>query len=243
MENPLHHFEVHPIFHMSLMGFDISINKAIIAMWVGLSIMFGLFMLVVKSGVRLIPGKLQVVAELALGFIMDMVDEFIGKKEAPKYFPFIATIFFFVLACNLIGMIPGSYTITSQLVVTGVFATGIFILTLFIGFAKHGLHFFGILVPPGVPKVMIPIMIPIEIISMIARPVSLSVRLFANMTAGHTILYVLFGLAMSTPLMIGWLPFGFTVAINGLEIAIAFIQAYIFTILTCVYIGDVIHLH
>jgi len=162
---------------------------------------------------------------------------------APKYFPFIATIFFFILACNLIGMIPGSYTITSQLVVTGVFATGIFILTLFIGFAKHGLHFFGILVPPGVPKVMIPLMIPIEIISMIARPVSLSVRLFANMTAGHTILYVLFGLAMSTPLMIGWLPFGFTVAINGLEIAIAFIQAYIFTILTCVYIGDVIHLH
>ena len=243
MENPLHHFEIHPIIHMTLMGFDISINNAVLAMWVGLLIMFGLFMVVVKSGVRLIPGKLQIVAELALGFIMNMVEEFIGKKEASKYFPFIATIFFFVLACNLIGLIPGSYTITSQLVVTGVFATFIFILTLFIGFIKHGLHFLGILVPPGVPKIMIPIMIPIEIISMIARPVSLSVRLFANMTAGHTILYVLFGLAMSTPLMIGWLPFGFTVAINGLEIAIAFIQAYIFTILTCVYIGDVIHLH
>ena len=245
MENPLHHFEIHPIIPLSLMGtgIDISISKAVIAMWIGLSVVFGLFMLVVKGGVRLIPGKLQIVAEISLGFIKDMVEEFIGEKEAPKYFPFIATIFFFILACNLIGMIPGSYTITSQLVVTGAFATGIFILTLFIGFAKHGLHFFGILVPPGVPKVMIPIMIPIEIISMIARPVSLSVRLFANMTAGHTILYVLFGLAMSTPLMIGWLPFGFTVAINGLEIAIAFIQAYIFTILTCVYIGDVIHLH
>ena len=243
MENPLHHFELHPLIHLSLMGFDISINKAVIAMWVGLVAVFGLFMLVVKSGVRLIPGKLQITAEIALGFIKDMVDEFIGKEEAHKYFPFIATLFFFVLACNLIGMIPGSYTITSQLVVTGVFAISIFILTLFIGFVKHGFHFLGILVPPGVPKIMIPIMIPIEIISMIARPVSLSVRLFANMTAGHTILYVLFGLAMSTPLMIGWLPFGFTVAINGLEIAIAFIQAYIFTILTCVYIGDVIHLH
>ena len=245
MENPLHHFEIHPIIPLSLMGtgIDISISKAVIAMWIALSVVFGLFMLVVKGGVRLIPGKLQIVAEISLGFIKDMVEEFIGEKEAPKYFPFIATIFFFILACNLIGMIPGSYTITSQLVVTGVFATGIFILTLFVGFAKHGLRFFGILVPPGVPKVMIPIMIPIEIISMIARPVSLSVRLFANMTAGHTILYVLFGLAMSTPLMIGWLPFGFTVAINGLEIAIAFIQAYIFTILTCVYIGDVIHLH
>jgi len=184
MENPLHHFEIHPIVHLSLMGFDISISKAVIAMWIGLSIVFGLFMLVVKSGVRLIPGKLQIVAEISLGFLKEMVEEFIGEKEAPKYFPFIATIFFFVLACNLIGMIPGSYTITSQLVVTGVFATGIFILTLFIGFAKHGLHFFGILVPPGVPKIMIPIMIPIEIISMIARPVSLSVRLFANMTAG-----------------------------------------------------------
>ena len=243
MENPLHHFELHPLIHMSLLGFDISINKAVIAMWVGLAIVFGLFMLVVKNGVRLIPGKLQITAEIALGFIKDMVDEFIGKEEAHKYFPFIATLFFFVLACNLIGMIPGSYTITSQLVVTGVFAISIFILTLFIGFVKHGFHFLGILVPQGVPKIMIPIMIPIEIISMIARPVSLSVRLFANMTAGHTILYVLFGLAMSTPLMIGWLPFGFTVAINGLEIAIAFIQAYIFTILTCVYIGDVIHLH
>ena len=243
MENPLHHFELHPLIHLSLMGFDISINKAVIAMWVGLVAVFGLFMLVVKSGVRLIPGKLQITAEIALGFIKDMVDEFIGKEEAHKYFPFIATLFFFVLACNLIGMIPGSYTITSQLVVTGVFAISIFILTLFIGFVKHGFHFLSILVPPGVPKIMIPIMIPIEIISMIARPVSLSVRLFANMTAGHTILYVLFGLAMSTPLMIGWLPFGFTVAINGLEIAIAFIQAYIFTILTCVYIGDVIHLH
>ena len=101
MENPLHHFEIHPIVHLSLMGFDISISKAVIAMWVGLSILFGLFMLVVKSGVRLIPGKLQIVAEISLGFIKDMVEEFIGKKEAPKYFPFIATIFFFILACNL----------------------------------------------------------------------------------------------------------------------------------------------
>jgi F-type H+-transporting ATPase subunit a len=200
-------------------------------------------MVVVKSGVRLIPGKLQSVAELALVFIKDMVEEFIGKEEAHKYFPFIASLFFFILACNLIGMIPGSYTITSQLVVTGIFAICIFVLTLVIGFAKHGGHFLSILVPPGIPKLMIPLMIPIEIISMLARPISLSVRLFANMTAGHTILAVLFGLAMSASLLIGWLPFGFTIIINGLEIAIAFIQAYIFTILTCVYIGDVIHLH
>lgn len=243
MDNPLHHFELHPLVHLSLLGFDISINKAIIAMWVALAIVFGMFMLVVKGGVRLIPGKLQSVLEMALEFIRDMVDEFIGKEEAPKYFPFIVTLFFFILACNLIGMIPGSYTITSQLVVTGTFAAFIFVMTLIIGFSKHGFKFLGILVPPGVPKIMIPVMIPIEIISMLARPISLSVRLFANMTAGHTILFVLFTLAMSAPLMIGWVPFGFTVIINGLELAIAFIQAYIFTILTCVYIGDVIHLH
>ena len=105
------------------------------------------------------------------------------------------------------------------------------------------MHFLGILVPPGVPKIMIPLMVPIEIISMLARPISLAVRLFANMTAGHTVLAVLFGLAMTGPLWLGWMPFGFTVVINGLEIAIAFIQAYIFTTLTCVYIGDVIKLH
>ncbi len=243
MENPLHHFELHTLIPLNLLGIDISINKGILAMWVGLAVMFGLFMVVVKSGVRLVPGKLQSVAELALVFIKDMVDEFIGKEEARKYFPFIASLFFFILACNLIGMIPGSYTITSQLVVTGTFAICIFVLTLVIGFAKHGGHFLTILVPPGIPKLMIPLMIPIEIISMVARPISLSVRLFANMTAGHTILAVLFGLAMSASLLVGWLPFGFTILINGLEIAIAFIQAYIFTILTCVYIGDVIHLH
>ena len=143
----------------------------------------------------------------------------------------------------MIGLVPGSYSISSQVVVSGAFAFGIFMLTLVIGFSKHGIHFFEILVPPGVPKIMIPLMVPIEIISMLARPISLAVRLFANMTAGHTVLAVLFGLAMTGPLWLGWLPFGFTIVINGLEIAIAFIQAYIFTTLTCVYIGDVIKLH
>ena len=243
MESPLHHFEVHTIIPIHIGGLDLSVNNAVVAMWVGLAIVAGAFMLVVNRGVSPIPGKLQSILEVALEFIRSMVFEFIGEEEGKKYVPFIATLFLFILACNLIGLVPGSYTITSQVVVTGAFAIGIFILTLVIGFSKHGMHFFGILVPPGVPKIMIPLMVPIEIISMLARPISLAVRLFANMTAGHTILYVLFGLAMSTSLMISWLPFGFTVAINGLEIAIAFIQAYIFTILTCVYIGDVIHLH
>ncbi len=243
MESPLHHFELHPIVHLSVGGLDISINKAIIAMWVGLALVFALFMMVAGKGRQLVPGKLQSVLEIAMEFIQGMVDEFIGKEEGKKYFSFIASLFIFILTCNLIGLIPGSYTITSQIAVTGAFAVGIFIMTLVIGFAKHGGHFLTILIPPGIPKVMVPIMIPIEIISMLARPLSLSVRLFANMTAGHTVLAVLFGLAMSASIWIGWMPFGFTVVINGLEIAIAFIQAYIFTTLTCVYIGDVINLH
>jgi F-type H+-transporting ATPase subunit a len=116
-------------------------------------------------------------------------------------------------------------------------------MTLFIGFGRHGLRFFGILLPAGIPKILIPLMIPIEIISMLARPFSLAVRLFANMTAGHTILAVLFGMTLSLPWFLGFMPFGFTVLINGLELMVAFIQAYIFTTLTCFYIGDVIKMH
>ena len=243
MENPLHHFELHPLIHLSVMGVDISINKAIIAMWIGLVVVFGLFMLIANRGTQMVPGKLQSVFEIALEFVKGMVDEFIGKEDGKRYFSFVASLFIFILTCNLIGLVPGSYTMTSQIAVTGAFSVGIFLMTLVIGFARHGLHFMSILVPPGIPKVMIPFMVPIEIISMLARPLSLSVRLFANMTAGHTVLAVLFGLAISASLWIGWMPFGFTVIINGLEIAIAFIQAYIFTTLTCVYIGDVIKLH
>ena len=242
MDNPLHHFELHPLIHLELMGIDLSINKAIIAMWIGMAVVFCCFRVVIAGGVSLVPGKLQSIAEMIMEFIRDMVDEFIGD-EGKKYFTFVASLFFFILSCNLIGLIPGSYTITSQVAVTGAFAIMIFIMTIIIGFAKHGLHFLTILVPPGIPKIMVPVMIPIEIISMIARPISLAVRLFANMTAGHTVLAVLFGLGMSSPLWVGWMPMGFTVVVYGLELAIACIQAYIFTILTCVYIGDSVKLH
>jgi len=178
---------------------------------------------------------------MLLLFLRGLVDDFIGKEER-KFFPFVAALFFFILSCNMIGLIPGSYTITSQLVVTGTFAVFIFMMTLFIGFGRHGLRFFGILLPSGIPPVLFALMVPIEIISMLARPFSLAVRLFANMTAGHTVLAVLFGMALSLP-WIGILPFGFTVLINGLELMVAFIQAYIFTTLTCFYIGDVIKMH
>ncbi len=241
-ESPLHHFELHPLVHLNLMGIDISLNKGIFIMWVGLALVFGMFLLIRKTGLRLVPTKLQSIAEMLLLFLRGLVDDFIGKEER-KFFPFVAALFFFILSCNVIGLFPGSYTLTSQLVVTGTFATFIFLMTLFIGFGRHGLRFLGILLPAGIPKILIPLMIPIEIISMLARPFSLAVRLFANMTAGHTILAVLFGMTLSLPWFLGVLPFGFTVAINGLELMVALIQAYIFTTLTCFYIGDVIKMH
>ena len=242
MDNPLHHFELHPLIHISLMGIDISINKAIIAMWVGLVGVFFMFFLVVRGGLKVIPGKMQNLAEMSVLFLRDMVKEYIGK-EGFKYFPFVATLFFFIFSCNLIGLIPGSYTITSQVVMTGAFAVVIFMMTIVIGFLHHGAHYISVLVPPGVPGILIPFMIPIEVISLLARPITLALRLFANMLAGHALMTVLFTLAMTGGVVIGWLPFGFTVLINGLEIFICFIQAYIFALLTCVYIGDAIKLH
>jgi F-type H+-transporting ATPase subunit a len=164
-------------------------------------------------------------------------------KEGVRFFPFIATLFLFILFCNLLGLIPGSYTVTSQIAVTAAFALFVYGMSVILGFMMHGFKFLSILIPPGTPPWLLPMMVPIELISQLARPLSLAVRLFANMTAGHTILAVLFGLVLAGGVLIGWLPFAFTIALNGLELIIAFIQAYIFTVLTCVYLGDAMHLH
>jgi F-type H+-transporting ATPase subunit a len=240
-ESPLHPFELHEWIPISLGGFDISINKAVVMMWVVVSLA-ALFMVIAGSARKLVPGKLQSIAELMVDFIRSMILDTMGK-EGMRFFPLIATLFLFILFCNLLGLIPGSYTVTSQIIVTAVFSCVVYGISLVMGFLIHGIKFLGILVPPGTPGWLLPLMIPIELMSQLARPISLAVRLFANMTAGHVILGVLFGMAISGGLLIGWLPFAFTVAIYGLEVGIAFIQAYIFTILTCVYIGDAYHLH
>jgi F-type H+-transporting ATPase subunit a len=240
-ESPLHPFELHNYITLIPFGLDISINKAVIMMWavVGLTAF-----LLVKAGRsrRMVPTRLQSLGELLVGFIRDIILDTMGK-EGMRFFPFIATLFVFILFCNLLGLIPGTYTVTSQIIVTAVFALTVYAISIVMGFVLHGVKFLGILVPPGTPGWLLPLMIPIELVSQLARPISLAVRLFANMTAGHTILGVLFGLAIGGGLLIGWLPFAFTIAMNGLEVGIAFIQAYIFTTLTCVYIGDAYHLH
>jgi F-type H+-transporting ATPase subunit a len=241
MENPLHPFELHQLIHISLFGFDLSINKAVIMMWVVVGLAA---FLLIRGGAarRLVPGKLQSLAELLVDFIRGIILDTMGK-DGMRFFPFVATLFVFILFCNLLGLIPGSYTVTSQIVVTGAFALTVYAMSVVLGFLLHGVKFLGILVPPGTPGWLLPLMMPIELISQLARPISLAVRLFANMTAGHVILGVLFGLAITGGLLIGWLPFAFTIAMNALEVGIAFIQAYIFTVLTCVYLGDAMHLH
>ena len=241
MENPLHPFELHPFMHLSLLGVDISPNKAVLMMWVVVALVAGL-LIAAGTSRRLVPGKLQSLAELLVEFIRGIILDTMGREGMP-FFPFVSTLFIFILFCNLLGLIPGSFTVTSQIVVTAVFALFVYSMSIVVGFALHGLKFLGILVPPGTPGWLLPLMVPIEVVSQLARPLSLAVRLFANMTAGHTVLAVLFGMALSLPLLIGWLPFAFTIAMNGLELAIAFIQAYIFTILTCVYLGDALHPH
>ena len=242
MEDPLHPFELHNFVEISLFGVDISINKAVVMMmFVVLGVIF--FLSKARSSGSLVPTKIQSIAELMVEFIRGMIHDTMGP-EGMRFFPLVASLFLFILFSNLLGLIPGSYTITSQIVVTGAFALAMYTLSIVLGLKIHGPKFIkAMLVPSGTPTFIIPLMVIIEMISQLARPISLAVRLFANMTAGHVILGVLFGLTLSGGLLIGWLPFSFTVALYGLELGIAFIQAYIFTILACVYMGDAYHLH
>jgi F-type H+-transporting ATPase subunit a len=241
MENPLHHFELHPLIPLHLFGIDISINQAVIMMWVIIGLV-SLFFWAAARRPQLVPSKIQSMAEVSVEFLRALVLDNMGPKGM-RFLPFIVALFFFILFANLLGLVPGSYTVTSQLVVTGIFALVVYIMSVIVGFTIHGFHFLSILVPPGTPAWLLPLMLPIEIISHLARPVTLALRLFANMTAGHTVLFVLFGMMLSGGLVIGWLPFGFTVPVYILEVIVAFIQAFIFTILATVYLGDAIKLH
>ncbi|HEY4486009.1 MAG TPA: F0F1 ATP synthase subunit A [Nitrospiria bacterium] len=241
MENPLHHFELHPLIPIHVFGLDLSINQAVIMMWVVVAAVSLFFWSALRYR-QLVPTKIQSMAEMSVEFLRGMVLDNMGEKGM-RFFPFIFTLFFFILFANLIGLIPGTYTITSQIMVTGLFAIIVYVMSLFVGFSIHGLHFLKILVPPGTPILLLPLMIFLEVFSQMLRPVTLSVRLFANMTAGHTILIVLFSLMLGGGVLIGWLPFVFTVPVYILEVFVAFLQAFIFTILATVYIGEAIKLH
>jgi len=172
--NPLHPFELHSYWTLSILGFDVSLNKAVVTMWLVVALVVWWLYMAGRER-RLVPTKMQSVAEILVEFIRNMIMDTMGK-EGMKFFPFIATLFVFILFSNLLGLIPGSYTVTSQIVVTGVFALFVYGMSIALGFALHGVKFLGILIPPGIPKVLIPLMLPIEIISQLARPMSLAVR-------------------------------------------------------------------
>ncbi len=244
MASPLDQFTIKPIVPLSVGSLDLSFTNSSLMMTIAVALIVALLVWSVRRR-DLVPGRLQSVAELSYEFIAGMVRENVGD-EGRKYFPFIFSIFMFVLFGNLLGLIPGSFTFTSHLAVTFGLALVIFIGVTTIGLARHGTHFFALFFPPGAPLAAAPILIPIEAISYLSRPVSLSIRLFANMTVGHIILKIFAGFVVSLGsfyILPGVVPLSLLVGLTALEFFVAFVQAYIFTILSCIYLNDAIHLH
>ena len=240
--NPMHQFNVYKIGpEIKINGIDLSFTNASLFMLIS-GIFISLFLLLGTKDRKIVPGKFQLISEMLYNFISKMISDTAGKK-AKRYFSFIFSLFIFVLFCNMVGMLPYSFTVTSHIIVTLAFAMFIFIGVTILGFVIHGFKYLKIFVPSGVPMVLLPIIMIIEIISYLSRPVSLSVRLFANMMAGHTMLKVFGGFVISLGLVAGWLPLTFSVALTGLEILVAFLQAYVFAILTCIYLNDALNLH
>ena len=240
--NPMTQFEVYRIGPEIKVGaFDISFTNASLFMIISSLAILIIFNLGSKKN-SMLPNKIQLLAELSYTFVSKMISDTAGSKAKP-FFAFIFSLFMFVLFCNMFGMIPYTFTVTSHIIVTFILATFIFIGVTIIGFVKHGFGYLKLFVPSGVPIVLLPLIVVIEIISYLSRPISLSVRLFANMMAGHTMLKVFGGFVISLGLLGGWLPLGFSVALTGLEILVAFLQAYVFAILTCIYLNDALNLH
>jgi len=242
---PLEQFEIHPWIPIEIGGMDISFTNS--AGWMMLATGSAAAFLMLGARRRaMVPGRVQLMAEMAYEFIANMIRDNVGDAGR-RYFPYIFTLFMFILFGNLLGLIPGSFTYTSHIIVTAALAVTVIIAVTGIGVAKHGLHFFSFFVPSGVPALMMPLMIPIEIISYLSRPVSLSIRLFANMMAGHTMIKVFAGFVVplgAVTLGLGGLaPIAMNVALTGFELLVAFLQAYVFTVLTCLYLNDALHLH
>jgi F-type H+-transporting ATPase subunit a len=239
--SPVEQFQIKTIGpELHVAGMDISFTNSALFMILA-TFVVGVFLTQSMSGRHLVPTRIQSLAELSYEFIANMVRENVGPEGRP-YFPFIFSLFMFILVGNLLGMIPYSYTFTSQIIVTFAMAITIFVAITIVALIKHGFHFFTFFFPSGAPVYMAPLLIPIEILSYLSRPVSLSVRLFANMMAGHTMMKVFGGFVVALGVF-GVAPLLVLVALTGFEILVAVLQAYVFTILTCIYLYDAIHLH
>lgn len=243
--DPIHQFEVHPLFHLKLGGLDLSFTNASLFKAIVLAAIFALMIWGTRHR-SLVPGRLQAAAEMIYEFVASTVRSTIGN-EGMRFFPFVFSLFMFVFFSNLIGLLPGTFTVTSHIIVT--FALAMLVITTVIvyGVMKHGAHFFGLFVPSGVAWPLLLILVPIEIISFVSRPISLSVRLFANMLAGHITLKVFGGFvamllsAGGVASLLSPLPLIAIPVLTAFELLVAFLQAYVFAILTCVYLNDALH--
>ena len=237
---PLEQFTIERLIPLHIGGLDVSYTNSALVMTIAVVLVTALVLLATRRA-ALVPGRWQSVAEMSYEFVADMVETNAGHGGM-QYFPFVFTLFMFVLLGNSLGLIPYSFTFTSHIIVTFALAITIFIGVTIIGIARHGWHFLSLFAPSGVPAVLLVLLIPIELLSYCIRPFTLSIRLFANMLAGHTMLAIFGGFAASLPLF-AILPLGIDVLIYFLELLVAVLQAYVFAILTCLYLHDALHLH
>lgn len=243
MTDPLHQFEIHPLLKLSLGNYDISLtNSAVFMLLAVIAVIIFLTFGVSSTSKLRAPSKLELLSETAYGFVANLVTENCGS-EGKKYLPFVMSFFMLIAMGNMLGMVPYAFTFTSHIIVTFAMAALVFIVITVIGFIHHGAGYLKIFLPSGAPLFLAPVLIPIELISYLSRPISLSVRLFANIMAGHMVLKIFAGFVVSLGIVGGLLPLGMTVLLTFFEIFVALVQAYIFSILTCVYLNDALHLH
>jgi F-type H+-transporting ATPase subunit a len=243
MADPIHQFVIEPIVPLHVAGVDISYTNS--SLWMTIAVVTSIvFLTLAISKKAMVPGRLQVISEMSYSFIANMIRENIGPRGM-EYFPLVFTVFMMVFVGNMLGMVPWSFTYTSHLVVTAALAFMIFFMVLIIGLVRHGSHFFHLFLPPGVPLWLFPLIIPIEIVSFVARPITLSVRLFANMMAGHLVLKVFAGFSVTmlaafgtAGFFMGLVPAVFNVALIAFEFLVAYLQAYVFATLVCIYLKD-----
>ncbi len=243
--NPIEQFSISPLVSVEIAGRDFSFTNSALYMAIAVAIVCALMMAGAKGDVG-VPGRLQSLAEMAYEFVAGMVRSAAGE-HAMVFFPLVFCLFMFILICNLVGLVPHAFTVTSHIIVTASLALLVFFTVVIVGIKEHGLRFFKLFVPSDVPIYILPVVVAIEVFSFFVRPVSHSVRLFANMLAGHITLNVFGGFvvmllgagALTKALAV--LPFAMTIGLDALELLVTFLQAYVFAMLTCMYLNDALH--
>lgn len=251
MADPMHQFQIQkivelPTVNVAGMPIDLSITNSTLATMIAAAAVLGIFG-AASMGAKVVPGRLQVVGEGLFGLIDNLAESIIGH-DGRKYFPFVFSLFLLILGMNMVGMFL-YFTATSQLAVTATLGLLTILVVIGVGFAKNGLGFFKLFVPSGVPIAMLPLIVPIEFLSFLIRPVTLALRLFGNMLGGHVVLKIFAGFIVSLGALglVGWagaaLALSSVVALTALEFMVAFLQAFVFAVLACVYLNDVVNLH